>query len=318
MSSTLPLKIIFFGTSDRSFPILESLKSHFHLILCVTKTDTKVGRKQTSKESGVKTWAKQNQINFLEIDSLKGDDLQKTIKEIEKLKPDYGVVSDFSIIIPSEVIKLFDIRLINIHFSLLPKYRGACPVQFAILNGDETTGVTFHIVNEKLDNGAIISQIGYKMNNKETAGELYKTLFKIAADKLPEVLEKYSQGQITPLPQDANLATFTLSKTRPKSTFIYKEDVLINWGEKPKKIERAVRSFNPWPISWSYLKDLEKAKCLAAGKIKLKKSVDKELKIKIFKAGIQDGKLDIQELQVEGKNKTAWKDFANGYLDSAN
>jgi len=312
------MKVVFFGTSDRSTPILESLKSHFDLVLCVTKTDSKVGRKQTLKESGVKTWAKQNSVNFLEIDSLRGQDLKKVMQEIENLKPDYGVIADFSIIIPSEIIKLFDIRLTNIHFSLLPKYRGACPVQFAILDGDETTGITFYVVDEKLDNGAIISQIGYKMANKETAGELYDILFKIAADKLPEVLEKYSQGQTTPLPQDQLKATYTFSPHYPKSTFIYKEDAQIDWKEKSEKIERTVRAFNPWPIAWSCLKDLEKAKCLIEGKIKFKKSVDRDLKIKIYRSRIHDGKIAIQEVQIEGKNKTPWKDFKNGYLETAN
>lgn len=311
------MKVAFFGTSDRSIPILESLKSHFDIVLCVTKKDVVVGRKQVEKETGVKSWAKENNINFLEVDSLKEEDLEKTIDEIKRVNPDYGVVADFSFIIPKEIIDLLDIRLINIHFSLLPKYRGSSPVQFAILNGDETTGVTFHVVDEKMDNGAILFQSGYKTNGSETSGELYDTLFKVASDKLPEVLEKYSQGQIKPIPQDKELATFTYSKTHPKSTFIFKEDALVDWGNKPEEIERMIRAFNPWPITWTYLKDLEKGKYLAT-KIKLKKHVNKELKIKIYKSSIKDGKLLIEQVQVEGKKEMSWNDFENGYLDSTN
>jgi len=311
------MKLVFFGTSDRSVPILESLKSHFDIVLCVTKKDVVVGRKQIKKETGVKKWAEENNINFIEINSLKGVDLDKVISEINKVNPDYGIVADFSFIIPKEIIDLFDIRLINIHFSLLPKYRGSSPVQFAILNGDDTTGVTFHVVDEKMDNGCILFQSGYKTNGTETSGELYDTLFKIAADKLPEVLEKYSQGQITPLPQDKELATFTYSKSHPKSTFIFKEDALIEWGKKPEEIDRLIRAFNPWPIAWSYLKDMEKSKCLDS-RFKLKKHINKDLKVKIHKALLKDGKLSIEDLQVEGKNKMKWKDFENGYLDSAN
>ncbi|MFZ2664353.1 MAG: methionyl-tRNA formyltransferase [Patescibacteria group bacterium] len=311
------MKIVFFGTSDRSIPILESLKSHFDIVLCITKKDVVVGRKQVKKETGVKKWAKENNINFLEISSLKNRDLESVVYEIKRVNPDYGVVADFSFIIPKEIINLFDIRLINIHFSLLPKYRGSSPVQFAILNGDETTGVTFHMVDEKMDNGPILFQSGYKTNGTETSGDLYDILFKVASDKLPEVLEKYSSGQIKPIPQDKELATFTYSKTYPKSTFIFKEDTLINWNSKPEGIDRMIRAFNPWPVAWSYLKDLEKSKNLTK-RIKLKNNVNKKLKIKIYKALIKEGKLLIEQVQVEGKNKMSWKDFENGYLDSTN
>ncbi|NMB91921.1 hypothetical protein GYA37_03695 [candidate division WWE3 bacterium] len=311
------MKVAFFGTSNRSIPILESLKSHFDIVLIVTKEDVVVGRKKIKRETEVKRWAKENDIKFLEIKFLKGEDLEKVVEEVKETNPDYGVVADFSFIIPKEIISLFDIRLINIHFSLLPKYRGSSPVQFAILNGDKTIGITFHVVDEKMDNGAILFQSCYSMNGNETAGELYDILFKIASDKLPEILEKYSQGQIKPIVQDKELATFTFSKTHPKSTFIFKEDALIDWSKKPEEIERVVRAFNPWPIAWTYLKNLEKSKYLIT-RIKLKKHIDKDLKVKIYKAVIKDGKLLIEQLQVEGKNKVSWKDFENGYLNSTN
>jgi len=311
------LKVMFFGTSDRSILILKSLKKSFDLCLCVTKVDTKVGRKQEKKETAVKKWAIRNNIKFVEVASLKNKDLDKVIRKIVGLKPDYGIVVDFSYIIPPEIIKLFGTKLINIHFSLLPKYRGASPVQFSILNGDEMTGITFHTVDERMDTGDIIAQIGYKMCGKETSGELYDILFKIASDKLPEILEKYSLSQITPLPQDKESATYTYSKTNPKSTFIYKEDAQINWTNKPEEIERIVRAYFPWPVSWCYLKDLEKAKCLSDGKINMKKTVNKNLKVKIFNSCVIEGKLGIKQLQVEGKNKMTWEDFKNGYLASA-
>lgn len=311
------LKVMFFGTSDRSISILKSLKKNFSLLLCVTKADTKVGRNQEKRETEVKKWAIRNHIKFVDVESLKDKDLERVVKQIEEIKPDFGVVADFSYIIPIEIIKIFGTKLVNIHFSLLPKYRGACPVQFSILNDDEMTGITFHVVDERMDSGNIISQIGYKMCGKETSGELYDILFKIAADKMPEILEKYSLSQITPLPQDKELATYTFSKTHPKSTFIYKEDAQINWDQKPEEIERMIRAFNPWPIAWGYLKDLEKTKCLLDGKLSMKKTANKSLRAKIYSADIIEEKLSIEELQVEGKNKMMWEDFKNGYLVSA-
>jgi methionyl-tRNA formyltransferase len=308
------IKVIFFGTSDRSVLILKSLKKNFNLILCVTKADTKVGRDQEIRQTAVKKWAIRNKTKFIEVTSLKDKNLEKVIKQLERLKPDYGVVADFSYIIPLEIINFFGPKLINIHFSLLPKYRGASPVQFSILNGDEMTGITVHIVDEKMDSGNIISQVGYKMSGKETSGEIYDMLFKIAADKLPEILQKYSLSQISPLPQDKELATYTFSKTYPKSTFIYKEDAQISWDQKPEEIERMVRAYHPWPIAWSYLRDIEKTKNLLDGKINMKKSVNKNLKVKIFSLNIIEGKIDIKKMQVEGRNKMNWEDFKNGYL----
>ncbi|MFC1700285.1 methionyl-tRNA formyltransferase [Patescibacteria group bacterium] len=307
------MKIVFFGTSERSFPILNSLKSNFDLVLCVTKKDQKVGRKQELKECAVKTWAKKKKIDFVEIDNLRNSDLKKVLAAIKKKKADYGVVCDFSIIIPEDVIQLFGKNLVNVHFSLLPNYRGACPVQFAILYGVKNTGVTFHVVDPKLDHGEILHQIVYTMDQTETSGELYETLFKISAEKLPEVLKNYSEGTITPLPQEENEVTYTYSPSHPTSTFIYKEDAEINWKEKPEVIERKVRAFNPWPIAWSSLGELESARNLST-KIKLKPHINKGLKVKIYKSELDEGKLRILDLQVEGKNRMAWKAFENGYL----
>lgn len=311
------IKVVFFGTSDRSVPILESLKRNFDLALCITKTDVKVGRNQELKETGVKTWAKKKHVDFIEIESLNGPDLKAIVRALKKLQPDYGVVADFSFIIPGEIIEILSANLINIHFSLLPKYRGASPVQHSILNGDETTGITFHIIEEKMDTGDILYQVGYKMVGIETSGELYDILFSIAADKVPEVLEKYSKGQITPARQEKEEATYTYSKSHPKSTFIFKEDALIDWGAGAKVIDQLVRAFNPWPIAWTTIQEIEKAKALSHLKMKVRKDVDRNLKVKIFKTAIVDDRLEIKELQVEGRNKFGWEDFKNGYLEAS-
>jgi len=305
-------KVIFFGTSDRSAPILDSLKSNFNLCLCVTKKDTKIGRKQIEKETGVKNWCKNNNINFIEIDSLKENNLSYVLKEIEKTQPDIGVVADFSYIIPKSIIESLNGQIINVHFSLLPKYRGASPVQHAILNGDEYTGVTYYLLSENMDDGDILFHIEYKIDSKNTSGELYELLFNFASENLPNVIKKYLSGEIKPVTQDHSLATYTYSKTNPKHTFIFKEDALIDWDQSVEQIERSIRAFNPWPIAWGYLKDLDNTKCLYE-KIELKEQVNKDLKVKIFKSQVVDGKLKIDELQVEGKNKIDWKEFKNGY-----
>ena len=308
------LKIAFFGTSDRSLSILESLHSNFSLVLCVTKSDTKVGRNRELRETAVKKWAREQGVRYVEIRSLRDYDLKTVLENLQKHKPDYGVVADFSYIIPEDIIKFFGGKLINIHFSLLPKYRGASPVQFAILNGDETTGVTYQLISKRMDAGDILSQIGYKMNQTETSGDLYETLFHVAADKLPEVILGYCSGSIKPMPQNEDNATYTFSRTHPHNTFIFKEDGLISWKNDPKSIHQKIRAFNPWPIAWTYLKDIQDAGCLATGKIKLRDHVDGELTVRIYSAHMEKDKISIDDLQVEGKKVMSWKEFENGYV----
>lgn len=315
MTNYKTLKVAFFGTSDRSVPILNALNENFDLLLCVTKKDALFGRHQVQKPTGVKKWAQNNNINFLEINSLKEKNTKKVISGLESAKVEYGIVADFNFIIPNEIIDFFENKLINIHFSLLPKYRGASPVQFAVKNGDKLTGVTYQLVVEKLDAGDIIHQIGYNVNSTETSGELYKTLFELAGENLSKVLIDYHKGKTKLIKQEEEKASYTFSPTKPKSTYIFKKDAEINWKEPVESIERKIRAFNPWPIAWTYLKDLEKNKRIAE-KIEFKDHVNKELKVKIYEASVDNiEKLLFKTLQVEGKNKINWGDFVNGYLE---
>jgi len=313
---TKSTKIVFFGTSDRSLPILNSLKDNFNLILCVTKSDTVVGRNKDTRETEVKKWATQNDIKFIAIDSLKGENLEHLINTFKKDKPDIGVVADFSFMIPKSIIDAFNGNLINVHFSLLPKYRGASPVQHAILNGDEYTGVTYYLLDENMDEGDILSQFEYKIDPDITSGELYSTLFKLSAQNLPKTIKNYLEGKVTPIKQDNSKATYTISKTNPKHTFIYKQDALIDWQQNAEKIHRAIRAYNPWPIAWTYLGDLETTQLIFES-IKLKPNVNRNLKVKIFSTSINDEKLKINQLQVEGKNKSDWVSFVNGYCEKS-
>jgi methionyl-tRNA formyltransferase len=308
------MKIAFFGTSDRSAPILEALKKNFDLILCVTKTDTRVGRHQEFKESGVKKWASRNGVYFLEISGFKEDEIERISKEIIDQKIELAIVCDFSYIIPYKLVETLEGKFINIHFSHLPKYRGASPVQFCLLNGDKSTGITFHMVDKGMDDGAIISQYEYIIPPNITSDELYVELFKLAAEKLPSVITGYISGQITPLLQDLSKASYTYLETHPKSTFIYKEDARIDWSKSPEVIEREIRAFNPWPISWGRIGELEHNTSLLYDSLKLRPGLDSSLIMKIYSAEIQNGKLKINEIQVEGKKKTSWDDFKNGYI----
>jgi methionyl-tRNA formyltransferase len=311
------IPVAFFGTSDRSLPILEALKNSdkIDLVQCITKRDTKVGRHQDIRETEVKKWSKANHVPVTSVSSMSGSELEAVIEQLRSSKAQYGIVADFSFIIPYTLIEFFDGKLINIHFSLLPLYRGASPVQFTILNGDEMAGITFMLIDKKLDTGKIIHQIGYKMAGNETSEDLYKTLFELAGDNIEYVIEHFHNEQLKPREQDHSKATYTYSPTHPKNTFIYKEDAMINWKNDAKRIVQAIRAYYPWPVAWTTLEELENNKKLWLSRLRFRKGLDRKQKVKIHAADTTiDSKVEINELQIEGRTRMDWKTFENGYL----
>lgn len=302
------MNVAFFGTSDRSLPLLKALKRSKHnLVLCVTKKDSKVGRQQILKPSAVKTWAKESGVQFVTIDSLNAVNTRRIATKLKEKNVALGVVADFGLIIPKKIYDFPKHKLVNVHFSLLPKYRGASPVQFAILNRDKKTGITYQIVGKKMDAGPILKQTEYKLSGAETAESLYNTLFRRVAKELPEVLKAYVEGKIKPKKQKDTKISYTYSPSHPGNTHIFKEDAKIDWKKTPVEIDAMVRAFNPWPIAWTALGELKR----------LKKGKNPSLKVKIHDSHLKKGKLVIKKIQVEGKKIIGWKEFENGYLDSA-
>jgi len=307
-------KIVFFGTSDRSTPILESLKDNFDLVLCVTKEDVVFGRHQTPKETGVKSWCKANGVDFVTISGSISGESKSIIEHIKSSKAEVGIVADFGFIIPEDILNAFPRGLINIHFSLLPKYRGASPVQFAILNGDKETGITFQRMEYALDTGPIIAQIPYLLDGTETSGQLYHTLFELAGRELPKVVQEYMDGDITPKVQDESQASYTYSPTHQKFTYIFKEDAKLDWMSPVEKIDAAIRAYNPWPVTWTTLSNMQgaKEKIIGMGKIKDPKNSSKT--VKIYDVKLVGNKIAIGNIQLEGGTILNWNQFKNGYL----
>lgn len=312
ISQNKELKLAFFGTSDRSADILNALHQNFSLNLCVTKKDTVVGRKQVTKQTGVKAWAKKNNIPFLAINSLKDEEKEQVLNALAEAQVEIAVVADFSLMIPEEVLKAPKYGILNIHFSLLPKYRGASPVQFCILNNDKFTGVSFYLLDKGMDTGEVIFQFTYPLSGNEKSGELYQQLFYRSAELLPKVIYEYTSGSLVPKKQREEDATYTYSKTHPKRTFIYKEDAKIDWTATLAQIYATIRAYNPWPIAWTTVGDLEH---YFVKNVISSKKLKKDLKIKVYKAHLTDSELIIDTLQLEGGNIIGWDDFVNGYLN---
>lgn len=305
------MNIAFFGTSDRSVPILEGLNnSNFDLLLCVTKNDVKFGRSGKLKQTEVKKWANINGVQVVTISHLNTEKTAYLKTLLKKMAVDVCVVADFGFMLPEDLLNFPKYKFINIHFSSLPYYRGASPVQFSILNREKETGISYLVITKGMDEGPIIYQTRYKLNGTETSENLYKTLFEISANDLPKILNDYVKGKLKPKEQDHSKATYCYSPSHPKSTHIYREDAKINWGESAEKIDAQIRAFNFWPVAWTTLRELEKHLGLNPNK-------KMDLVLKIYKGRVVDDKYSILEIQPENKKVLDWNSFKNGYLVSA-
>ena len=307
--------VAFFGTSDRSIPILEVLKANFNLKLIITKDDVRFGRKQELKETQVKQWAKRNQVHFITIDKLSSDKSEEIIEQIKYLEIDLGIVADFSFIIPEKIINAFPFKMVNIHFSNLPKYRGASPVQFSILNGDLTTGIAFYILDKGLDTGEILEIVNFDIKPNDTADTLYENMFLKASELVPNVINKYIEGKLTPRPQNHEEATYTYSATNPKRTTIDKNDAYITSTFDQQRTDRFVRAFFPWPVAWTYVEKLVANPIFNLKNLNLKNKDVEKLRIKIYEGSVNENHYIPAKIQLEGGKIIDWKDFLNGYFE---
>ena len=210
----------------------------------------------------------------------------------KELKPDFIIVASYGKIIPKEILEIPKYGCLNIHPSLLPKYRGPSPIQTTILNGDKKTGVTIILMDKKIDHGPIIAQQEWEMPiNKIRYKELNKELAELGVKLLIETIPKWIKGKIETKTQDESKATYT--------KILKREDGKINWSKPGREIERQIRAFNPWPGAFTFIKHK-----------------DKTLRIKVLEADIsKENKLIIKKLQPEGKKAMTFEEFKRGYHD---
>lgn len=308
------LKVAFFGTSDRSIPILEALHKNYSLNLIITKTDSLFGRKKTLKETQVKTWAKENRVNFVTINKADQSWKNQVVEQLISSNVELGIVADFSFIIPKTIINTLKFGIINIHFSALPKYRGASPIQFSILNGDKESAITYYLMDEGMDTGKIIKVVPFMINSDATTQDLYNETFLLASKNLAEVISGYIRQELIPYEQPSEGISYTYSKSRPKSTLIYKDDARITKEMSARETYNAIRAFNPWPIAFLKIQDFAEFEAFNLKKYQLKHPKYKDLTVKIFEATLENNFVTPETVQVEGSNKISFKDFINGYF----
>lgn len=233
-----PCKVIFMGTPELARTVLEKLiASHTYVpSLVITQPDRPVGRKHVLTPPPVKQCAETHGIPVLQPQKMKDPEL---IARIVAEEPDVIIVAAYGKIIPKEIIAIPKHGILNVHTSLLPKYRGASPVQYAILSGDDITGATIMLIDEGLDTGPIISQNSIAIDPSDTAETLLKKLAECGGELLVQTLPDWCDGKLEPYEQNHGSATLT--------KILSKEDGEINAEHTAKQIERMIRAFTPWP-----------------------------------------------------------------------
>ncbi len=310
-------KIIFFGSPEFAVPTLQALVTEGdNVVLVVTQPDVPVGRKQILTPTPVKVEAQK--LN-LEV----ADNIKELKAKLEDFRPDLGVVVAYGRIIPQEILDLFPLGCLNIHPSLLPKYRGASPIQSAILNGDIVTGITIIKLDAKMDHGDIVVRSSYPLTSEETHQTLSKKLAQTGAELMIKTLPDYLAGKIKLEPQDDSQAIYC--------EMIKKQDGLIDWNKDAEQIERQIRAYAPWPGSFSEFNINDKkinVKITSAHIYNNEEtqhvvSLPWQKQSSIGKFNVDNnqlivlcgrGALLIDKLQPEGKKEMTAKEFINGYL----
>jgi len=296
------MRIIFAGTSQFGIPTLEKLLSlNYQLATVVTQPDKPVGRKQVLTPSPIKVWALKHNIPVEQPEKI--GQLQTQISD---LKPDLLLVAAYGQIIPKAILDLPRFGSINIHGSLLPKYRGASPIQSAILNGDKETGITLIKMDEQMDHGPIIAKEVLRLSGSETFPELYEKLSHVSAELVSKALPEWFSGRVKAAEQIHTHATYT--------KLLKRDDGRLDWSSNAREIDQKIRALNPEPGTYTTL-DGKTVKILAAetlneSKIELPGKIynrSGELAVKCL-----DGSILIKELQPEGKKPMSGKDFLNG------
>ena len=286
-------KIIFIGTGQFAGPILENLiKNRYNIIRVITAPDKPVGRRQELTASAVKEIALRHKL-FLS----QPEKLIEVKSEISAVKPDLVVSAAYGKIIPKEVLDIPHFGCLNLHPSLLPKYRGPSPIQTTILNGDQKTGLTIMLMDEKIDHGPIVAQKELKIMTDDNSQTLEKKLAQLAADFLIEILPDYLHGKIKLKPQDESQVSYTKILT--------KQDGQINWQKSAGQIVRQVRAFYPWPGAWTEFNGL-RVKILKAKAIKNSPT---------GKAALPAGQgfLLLETVQPAGKKPMTGQEFFRGH-----
>ena len=296
------MRVVFIGTGDIGLPVLRWLRDsgEHELVGVVTQPDKPVGREQRIQAPPIKAALADADVPVLQPKRIKHED---AVAGIRALRPEVIVVMAYGQILPRAVLEIPPVACLNLHASLLPKHRGAAPIQAAIVAGDAETGITVMYMDEGLDTGDMLLKRHVEIAPDATGGSLHDRLAEIAPGALEEAFDLLRTGNAPRAPQNSDDATYA-----PK---LEREHGLIDWTEPAAVIERKIRAFNPWPGSYTLLPD----------------DTGRERKLKIFRAAVAsaantsdgmpvaaaDGTLLLLDVQLEGKKRMNAADFVRGH-----
>lgn len=291
------------GSPDFAIPSLEKLIASQHEIAAVVSNpDKRRGRGSETSPTAVKAKALEAGLPVISVDDLKAESFAR---ELEALEADLFVIVAFRIL-PKHLLEIPAKGSINLHASLLPKYRGAAPIHWAVMNGEEKTGCTVFFLDEKVDTGSIIKQKETEIGANETTGDIYNRLKNLGSKVLLESIDEIEEGTYTLTEQDDSKAT-----PAPK---LFTEDCKIDFNKPAQEIHNKIRGLSPFPTAWAELDDLKfniyrtrisDTSRLQPGEIGLH---DDEMMV-----GTQDRDIILEEVQIQGKRRMSGKDFMNGY-----
>jgi methionyl-tRNA formyltransferase len=300
------------GTSELSENILSALiKNKYNIVGVFTKPDKKIGREQELSSPAVKILAEKSNIPIFQPEKFDTE----AISTLEKLKPDLVIVAAYGRLLPKKALDIPGFGCLNIHVSLLPKYRGPSPIQNSILSGESETGITLILMNEHIDAGDILVQETVAIDPNDNAGNLMQKLSKTGADLMLKTIPLWIERKITPQPQNHSLATFC--------QMIEREDGHIYWSDDALMIYNRYRALNPWPGIFSFWRKDSELIRLKLLSISLQKTnpQQKYNEGEIFEIGddvavqTANGIIIIKEIQKEGKKPVSVKEFINGHPD---
>lgn len=300
-------RLLFMGTPDFAVPVLKALIGRYEIVGVVTQPDRQAGRGRKVEASPVKVVALGHGLPVLQPSSLRRPG---AVAELKALAPEVMVVAAFGQILPPEVLAIPPKGCLNVHASLLPKYRGAAPIAAAILAGEEETGVTIMLMDEGMDTGPILAQATCAISPQDTRGLLSARLAELGADLLMDTLPRWLAGEIVPRPQDHSQATYC--------RIISKEDGRIDWSQSAVEIWRRSRAYYPWPSTYTYWRG-KLLKVLRAEALPHWSGEGEPGQVMALDEGLAvstgEGVLLLKEVQLAGKGALTAEDFARGQRD---
>ncbi len=307
-------RIIFLGTPEFAVaPLNHLVKNGYQVVCVVTAPDKPAGRGKKITPSPVKKYAEDHNIPVLQPIKLKDEEF---LQKLMRFKPDIQVVVAFRMM-PEELWSIPEKGTFNLHASLLPQYRGAAPINHAIINGEEETGLTTFFIDEKIDTGEIIFQEKMKIGKNETAGELHDRMMAKGSELVLKTVRAIADESVQAQPQPE----FQENKGLKKAPKIFKEDCRINWAEKGEKVHNLIRGLSPYPAAFSTInKEGEptlQVKILGSEFQKENHGYEPGKIISdeksYMKVAVADGYIEIRELQLAGKKRMPVTDFLRGF-----